>query len=132
MLTRREALIRAGRGAAGAVAAFASSRTGFARDEQFGGVTPTPPRVDARFPLPPTWETELREVAPNVYAYIQAGGPGRDNASVANAGIVVGDDGVLVIDTLTAPLHAKRFIAALRTITDKPFRHVVYTHHHGD
>ena len=99
---------------------------------QFGGVTPTPPLPDPRYPLPPTWETELKEIAPGVYAYIQAGGPGRDNASVANAGIVVGDDSVLVIDTLTAPLHAKAFISAIRRVTDKPFRHVVYTHHHAD
>ncbi len=132
MLTRREVLNRAGRIGAGAIAAFASARTGFARDEQFGGVTPTSPKADPRFPLPPTWETELREVAPNVYAYIQAGGPGRDNTSVANAGIVVGDEGVLVIDTLTAPLQAKTFVAAIRKVTDKPFQHVVYTHHHGD
>jgi len=53
---------------------------------QFGGVTP-PPLPNPRYPLPPTWEAELKEIAPGVYAYIQAGGPGRDNASVANAGI---------------------------------------------
>ena len=41
---------------------------------QFGGVTPTPPPPDSRYPLPPTWETELKEIAPGVYAYIQAGG----------------------------------------------------------
>jgi len=132
VLTRREILHCAARLGAGACSWFASTRTGLADDVQFGGVTPTAPTTNTRFPLPPTWETELREVAPNVYAYIQAGGPGRDNASVANAGIVVGDDGVLVIDTLTAPLHAKAFIAAIRRVTDKPFRHVVYTHHHGD
>jgi cyclase len=105
----------------------------FARDaDQFGGVNPTPPPPDPRFPKPPTWETQLKEVAPNVYAYIQAGGPGRDNASVANAGIIVGDKGVAVIDTLTAPIHAKTFIAAIRRVTDKPFTHVFLTHHHGD
>jgi glyoxylase-like metal-dependent hydrolase (beta-lactamase superfamily II) len=100
--------------------------------EQFGGVDPIPPLPDPRFPKPPTWETKLEEIAPNVYAYIQAGGPGRDNASVANAGIVVGDKGVAVIDTLTAPMHAKAFIAAVRRVTDKPFTHVFLTHHHGD
>jgi len=89
MLTRRDLLTPAGRLGAGAVAALTTARPGFARDEQFGGVTQTAPKADARFPLPPTWETELKQVAPNVFAYIQAGGPGRDNASVANAGIVV-------------------------------------------
>jgi cyclase len=82
--------------------------------------------------MPPTWETELRELAPNVYAYIQAGGPGRNNVSVSDAGIIVGDDGVMVIDALAAPIHAKNFVAAVRKVTDKPFRHLINTHHHGD
>jgi hypothetical protein len=29
----------------------------------------------------PSWKTELKEVAPNVFAYIQGGGPGIDNHS---------------------------------------------------
>jgi glyoxylase-like metal-dependent hydrolase (beta-lactamase superfamily II) len=135
MLNRREALGRML--CVGALAMAAPTRLGSeaARvldDEQFGGVDPIPPPPDPRFPKPPTWETRLEEIAPNVYAYIQAGGPGRDNASVANAGIVVGDRGVAVIDTLTAPMHAEAFIAAVRRVTDKPFTHVFLTHHHGD
>lgn len=84
------------------------------------------------FPLPPTWNTELKELAPGVYAYIQAGGPGRNNVSVSDAGVIVGDDGLMVIDSLTAPLHAKAMVAAIRKVTDKPFRHLINTHHHGD
>jgi len=84
------------------------------------------------FPMPPSWETELRELAPNVYAYIQAGGPGRNNVSVSDAGVIVGDDGVMVIDSTTAPMHAKALVAAIRKVTDKPFRHLINTHHHGD
>src|SRR5205823_5963453 len=34
-----------------------------------------PPAPDPRFPQVPSWKTELRELAPNVYAYIQGGGP---------------------------------------------------------
>ena len=41
----------------------------------------------------PSWKTELKEVAPNVFAYIQsAGGPGIDNHSVSNVGLINGDD----------------------------------------
>jgi hypothetical protein len=87
-------------------------------EAQIGGVQPIPPRPDPRHPQPPTWDAQLEEVAPNVYAYIQAGGPGRDNASVANAGLIVGDEGVMVIDTLTAPMHAAAFIEAIRRVTD--------------
>ena len=124
-----------GRVARVGVGTLAALRSGLAfgrGDDQIGGVDPAPPPSDPRFPTPPTWETQLTEVAPNVYAYIQAGGPGRDNASVANAGIIVGDKGVAVIDTLTAPMHAKAFIAAIRRVTDKPFTQVFLTHHHGD
>ena len=70
---------------------------------------PSAPGPNPRFPNPPTWEKELRELAPNVYGYFQGGGPGRDNVSVSDAGVIVGDDGLMVIDTTTAPIHAKAF-----------------------
>src|SRR5215467_13640926 len=84
------------------------------------------------FPAVPSWNTELRELAPNVYAYIQAGGPGRDNVSISNAGLIVGDGGLMVIDALTAPMHTRAFVAAMRNVSDKPFRHLLNTHHHSD
>jgi glyoxylase-like metal-dependent hydrolase (beta-lactamase superfamily II) len=96
------------------------------------GQAPIAPRPDPRFPQVPTWNNELREIAPSVYAYIQGGGPGRDNVSISNGGAIVGDEGVMVIDALAAPMHAKRFVEALRKVTDKPFRHLINTHHHTD
>jgi cyclase len=91
-----------------------------------------PPAPDPKFPQVPSWKTELKELAPNVYAYIQGGGPGIPNRSISNAGVVIGDDAVLVIDATGGPIHAKNFIAAIRKVTDKPFRHLVNTHHHTD
>src|SRR3979490_2136467 len=85
-LSRRDALGRVARVGVGTLAALTSTFAAARGDDQFGGATPTLAPSDPRFPAPPTWETQLTEVAPNVYAYIQAGGPGRDNASVANAG----------------------------------------------
>ncbi len=131
-LTRRQAIRRATSAGFGALAALRSGLGAAVPGAQVGGVQPIPPAPDPSHPQPPTWETELREVAPNVYAYIQAGGPGRDNASVANAGVVVGGESVMVIDTLTAPLHTRAFIEAIRRVTDKPVRQVINTHHHGD
>lgn len=85
------------------------------------------------FPQVPSWKTELRELAPNVFAYIQGGGPGSLNAGVSNAGLIVADDHVMVIDSLGAPLHAKSFLAAIhKTAPNKPIRRVLITHHHGD
>jgi hypothetical protein len=65
-----------------------------------------PPAPDPKFPQVPSWQTELRQLARNVYAYIQGGGPGIPNQSISNAGIVIGDDGVLVIDATAGSIHA--------------------------
>jgi cyclase len=79
------------------------------------------------------WPTELRQLAPGVYAYVQAGGPGVPSVSVSNAGLVAGDDHTLVIDALGAPMHAKNFIAAARRAEPaKPFGRIALTHHHTD
>ena len=136
-LARRKALARAG---CAAVVFFLAWITvgGHACLLAQGPPPPTaapaviPPAPDPRFPQVPSWKTELRQFAPNVYAYIQGGGPGIPNRSVSNAGIVIGDDGVLVIDATAAPIPAKNFIAAIRKVTDKPFRHLINTHHHTD
>ena len=130
-VSRRAAIGRVARAGLGALSVL-SSQLGTSRVEAQGPVQLIPPAGDPRFPQVPTWETELREVAPNVYAYIQGGGPGRANAGVSDAGIIVGDESVMVIDALAAPMHAKNFIAAIRKVTDKPFRQLINTHHHGD
>ena len=131
-LSRRDAL-RLGACAGFGALSFLRGNAGLAAAQPAQGAPgSTPGRPNPSFPAVPAWETELRELAPGVYAYIQAGGPGRDNVSVSNAGIIVDDEGVMVIDTLTAPIHAKNFITAIRKVTDKPFRHVINTHHHSD
>ncbi|MFN3285776.1 MAG: MBL fold metallo-hydrolase, partial [bacterium] len=50
----------------------------------------------------------------------------------ANCVAVVADAGVVLIDTLLSPTHARRVEAALRQKTDRPVRLVVLTHHHAD
>jgi glyoxylase-like metal-dependent hydrolase (beta-lactamase superfamily II) len=74
----------------------------------------------------------LRRLAPDIYAYTQASGPGVDNASLSNAGLIVGPESMLAIDTLGPPVHAKAFRAAATQATGKPFGRVVNTHHHRD
>jgi len=74
----------------------------------------------------------LQKIADNVYAY--AGGkeftPQRSYA--ANAGVVVGKDGVIVIDALMSAKEGKRLLADIRRLTDKPIKYVVLTHGHLD
>ena len=51
---------------------------------------------------------------------------------ISNAGFVVTEDGVLVVDALGSPALAKDMIAEIRRITPKPIRYVVVTHFHAD
>src|ERR1700737_2576784 len=84
-------------------------------------------------PQVPSWKTEMRQLTPNVFAYVQAGGPGMLNQGVSNAGLIVGDDHVMAIDSLGAPLQTKAFLAAIqKTAPSKPISRVLITHHHGD
>ena len=63
------------------------------------------------------------ELAEGVYAYTTEGDP--------NTGVVIGDDGVLVMDTRATPAAARELIAAVRGVTDKPFKYVVLSHYHA-
>jgi cyclase len=49
-----------------------------------------------------------------------------------NAAIIVNPDGVLVVDSHATPAAAWALAEQLRTITDKPIRHVINTHFHWD
>jgi cyclase len=82
-------------------------------------------------PQIPSWKTELQMLAPNVYAYTQASGPGVDNASLSNAGLIVGEE-LMAIDALGPPVHAKAFIATAEKATGKKFGRLLNTHHHRD
>jgi cyclase len=48
-----------------------------------------------------------------------------------NIGVLVGKDGIVIIDDQFAPLSEK-IRAALKTLSDKPVRFVINTHFHGD
>jgi glyoxylase-like metal-dependent hydrolase (beta-lactamase superfamily II) len=50
----------------------------------------------------------------------------------ANAGFVVGDDGVAVIDTFEHEAAAKALLAEIRKITPLPIKFVINTHYHLD
>jgi glyoxylase-like metal-dependent hydrolase (beta-lactamase superfamily II) len=63
------------------------------------------------------------ELAPGLYGYTAEGDP--------NSGVVIGDDSVLVVDAQATPAMAKDVIARIRTVTDKPVKHVVLTHYHA-
>jgi glyoxylase-like metal-dependent hydrolase (beta-lactamase superfamily II) len=51
---------------------------------------------------------------------------------VPNAGFVVTDSGVVVIDALASPAQAEQFVKAIRSVTRQPVKWVVLSHHHPD
>ena len=81
-------------------------------------------------PMPPTGDVgpvatdagTLQPIAPGVWAWIGAAG-------VGNAGVVVDDDGITVIDTLVAPSAARALNESLARF-DRPVRRVVFTSSH--
>jgi len=64
------------------------------------------------------------ELAPGrAYAYTAEGDP--------NTGVVIGDDGVLVVDAQATPAMAADVIAKVRQVTDLPIKYVVLSHYHA-
>jgi glyoxylase-like metal-dependent hydrolase (beta-lactamase superfamily II) len=68
--------------------------------------------------------TEIIELETGVYARLHAG--------LTNAGFIVGDRGVLVIDSLRVPSFARHLIQDVRRVTSKPIQYVIDTHSHWD
>jgi glyoxylase-like metal-dependent hydrolase (beta-lactamase superfamily II) len=63
------------------------------------------------------------EIGRGLYAYTAEGDP--------NSGIIVGDDGVMVVDAQATPVMAREVIARVRQVTDKPIKYVLLTHYHA-
>jgi glyoxylase-like metal-dependent hydrolase (beta-lactamase superfamily II) len=65
----------------------------------------------------------FEEIGPGLYAFTAEGDP--------NSGVIVGDDGVMVVDAQATPVMAQEVIARVRKVTDKPIRYVLLTHYHA-
>jgi glyoxylase-like metal-dependent hydrolase (beta-lactamase superfamily II) len=63
-----------------------------------------------------------------VYAAID----GPEHKAGSNAGFIIGDDGVLVVDAFFTTDAAKALVAEIHRLTPKPIRYVVNTHYHAD
>ena len=70
----------------------------------------------------------IKKVGDGVYAAITRDG----GKSGSNAGFVVGEDGVAVIDTFVDIAPAQQLLAEIRKITSLPIRFVINTHYHLD
>ena len=69
-------------------------------------------------------------VAPNVYAFIGDGGEvsPANLGFVGNAGFIVGDEGVVVVDTGISYRFAGEMVAAIGRVSRKPIRLAILTH----
>jgi glyoxylase-like metal-dependent hydrolase (beta-lactamase superfamily II) len=70
----------------------------------------------------------LKQIGPGVYAAID----GPEHKAGSNAGFVIGDDGVLVVDSFFNLDSARALVAEIHRLTPKPIRYVVNTHYHLD
>jgi glyoxylase-like metal-dependent hydrolase (beta-lactamase superfamily II) len=62
-------------------------------------------------------------IGPDLYAFTAEGDP--------NSGVIVGDNGVMVIDAQATPVMARQVIDRVAEITDKPIKYVLLTHYHA-
>ena len=85
----------------------------------------------AREPVP---ELNPQQVAPNIYFFQgKAGVASQENRGFnSNAGFVVTNEGVVVIDALGTPSLGQAMIDAIGKITNKPVKRVIVTHYHAD
>jgi len=68
-------------------------------------------------------EISFVRLSANAWAFTAEGDP--------NSGVIVGDDGVMVIDAQATPLMAREVIRRIRKITSKPIKYVVLSHYHA-
>jgi cyclase len=73
---------------------------------------------------------ELVKVADGVYAFIDH--DATREFVFGNSVVIIGTDGVLVFDSHQLPSLARRVLAEIRRLTDKPVRYVVNSHWHWD
>src|SRR3712207_4457132 len=71
-----------------------------------------------------TMEQGVYQVAEDFYVAVGYGN--------ANLTMVVGSDGILLIDCLETEEAARRALTDLRRVSDKPIRALIYSHSHPD
>jgi len=74
------------------------------------------------------WPSGMIELGKDIYAYVQSKGI----AGYSNAGLIVGPEYCVVVDTLGTNSMQEGFVAAIKKVTDKPVGLVLITHHHVD
>ena len=69
---------------------------------------------------------KVEQLAPNLYAYVS------DNDHSANSTFLVGQHGILVVDTGLNTVEGGKLLAEIRKISPLPVQFIVNTHYHTD
>ena len=77
-------------------------------------------------------QTGLTRIADGVYAYADLKNMSAANSFGANAGVIVGRQGIVVVDTLVSAKEADRLVGDIRAISALPVKYAVDTHWHLD
>lgn len=132
-LDERQMGLRPARSCRGALAlalvsmALASPGAAFAHDEPAATAASAPATEQAQ-PM------QAVQVSPSVW-YVQglsALGSSANRNFISNAGFVVTQTGVVVIDALGSPALAEQLLGEIRKHTPLPVTHVILTHYHAD
>jgi len=68
-------------------------------------------------------KVSFSEIGPGLFAYTAQGDP--------NSGVIVGDDGCIVVDAQATPAMARDVVSRVAQVTDKPIKYVVLSHYHA-
>ena len=68
-------------------------------------------------------QVSFSEIGAGLFAYTAQGDP--------NSGIIVGDDGCIVVDAQATPAMARDVVARVAQVTDKPIKYVILSHYHA-
>ena len=97
------------------------------------------PRATAQAPTatPATLESAgltLTELAEGIYGLIASTDfpPTNPDLAICNGGIIIGSDGVLVVDPFQNETLGNLLFDTVATLTDQPVKYVVNTHYHFD
>lgn len=68
-------------------------------------------------------QVSFERLSEHAYAYTAEGDP--------NTGVIIGDEGILVVDTQATPVMAADVIRRIREVSDLPIRYIVLSHYHA-
>ncbi len=70
------------------------------------------------------FQRDVIQTAPNIYTAVGYG--------VSPSSMIVGDNGLIIVDTQIDTTAAQEVLAAFREISNKPVAAIIFTHGHGD